>query len=424
MAIPPAAWIPIGSAVRSIRRCPDPIFHTPLQGGFNRKKGDEPMNALSQDELKTLMGKHEGLCISIFMPTYRTGAESQQNQIRLRNLLRDAEEKLLAAGMRSQEIKELLEPAQALPGNVLFWRRQSDGLALFISAGLFRCFRLPEPFQELLVVADRFHIRPLLPVLSGDKRFYILALSQKKIRLWEGTGQHVREMELESVPKSLKEALQYDETEKQVRFRAGSLSGGTGPAMVSGHGGVAEDTKDNLLKYFRMIDRGLQDLLKEAQVPLVLAGVDYLFPIYREANTFPLLMEEGIPGNPKGAKIETLHRAALKIVNPFFLKAENDAIAQCRQSSGTGLASADIREIVPGAFHGRVGMLFIAAGSQNWGKYDRERDSVESHQKQESDDEDLLEIAAIQTYLNGGSVYVLPPERMPEPKELVALFRY
>ena len=155
------------------------------------------------------MGKHQGLCISIFMPTFRTGAESQQNQIRFRNLLRTAEEKLLAGGLRPQEIKRLLEPAQALPGNVLFWRRQSDGLALFLSADLFRSFCLPESFDELdRRYADNFHIKPLLPLLSGDRRFYILALSQKEIRLLEGTGQNVQEIELESVPKSLAEALQ------------------------------------------------------------------------------------------------------------------------------------------------------------------------------------------------------------------------
>jgi len=108
------------------------------QWGFITEKGDGPMNVFSQDELKALMGKHQGLCVSIFMPTYRTGAESQQNPIRFRNLLRTAEEKLLAAGLRPQEVKGLLEPAQALPGNVLFWRRQSDGLALFLSADLFR----------------------------------------------------------------------------------------------------------------------------------------------------------------------------------------------------------------------------------------------------------------------------------------------
>jgi hypothetical protein len=381
------------------------------------------MNTLSQDELKTLMGKYQGLCISIFMPTFRTGVESQQNQIRFRNLLRGAEEKLLAAGLRSQEIKELLEPAQALPGNVLFWRRQSDGLALFLCAGLFRCFCLPEAFDELIVVADRFHIRPLLPVMRNDRRFYILALSQKEVRLLEGTGRSVREIELEALPKSLDEALQYDELEKQVRFRTGSVSGGTGMAMVSGHGGVADDTKDNLLKYFRMIDRGLHDRLKDETAPLVLAGVEYLFPIYREANTFPHLIEEGIPGNPRGINTDSLYRMALKIVGPFFQKAENNALAQYRQSSGTGLTSADIREIVPEAAQGRVGTLFIAAGSRNAGRFNWESGTVDLHRIPEAEDEDLLEIAAIQTYLNGGSVFILPPKKMPEPKDLVAVFR-
>jgi hypothetical protein len=382
------------------------------------------MNVFSQDELKALMGKHQGLCVSIFMPTYRTGAESQQNPIRFRNLLRTAEEKLLAGGLRPQEIKELLEPAQALPGNVLFWRKQSDGLALFLSADLFRAFCLPESFDELVVVSDKFHIKPLLPVLSGDGRFYILALSQKEVRLLEGTRRSVQEIELDAVPKSLADALQIDEFDKQVRFRAGSMSGAPGMSMVSGHGGVATDTKENLQKYFRLIDRGLHDLLRDEGAPLILAGVEYLFPIYREANTYPRLIEGGIPGNPQGASLEALHRSALKIVKPFFQKAENDAVAQYRQSSGTGLTSTDIREILPAAAHGRIGLLFAAAGRRNMGRFDAASGAVELRGKAEAAGEDLLEVAAIQTFLNGGSVFILPPEKMPGAGDLAAVFRY
>ena len=383
------------------------------------------MNTLSQDELKTLMGKHQGLCISIFMPTFRTGAESQQNQIRLRNLLRSAEEKLLAGGLRPQEIKTRLEPAQALTGNVLFWRRQSDGLALFISADLFRCFCLSEAFGELIVVADHFHVKPLLPLIGGgDNRFYILALSQKGVRLLEGTGRSVQEIELEAVPKNLADALQIDEFDKQVRFRAGSASSAAGMAMVSGHGGVAADTKDNLLKYFRMIDRGLHDLLKDERAPLVLAGVDYLFPIYREANTYPRLIEEGIPGNPQGISAETLHQATLKIVSPYFQKAEHDAVAQYRQSSGTGLTSADSREIVSAAHHGRVGLLLVASGRRQWGAYNGESGAVQRHEQAAATSEDLLEMAAIQTFLNGGTVFTLSPEKMPDKGDMAAVFRY
>ena len=382
------------------------------------------MDVLSQDEIKTLLGKHQGLCISIFMPTFRTGAESQQNQIRLKNLLRSAEEKLLTGGLRLQEIKALLEPAQALPGNVLFWRRQSDGLALFISADHFRCFCLPEAFGELIVVADHFHVKPLLPLLGGDNRFYILALSQKEVRLFEGTGRSVQEIELEAVPKSLADALQIDEFDKQVRFRAGSASSAAGMAMVSGHGGVAADTKENLLKYFRMIDRGLHDLLKDERAPLVLAGVDYLFPIYREANTYPRLIEEGIPGNPQGISAETLHQATLKIVSPYFQKAEHDAVAQYRQSSGTGLTSTDSREIVPAAHHGRVGLLLVASDRQQWGTYNGESGAVQMHEQAWATSEDLLEMSAIQTFLNGGTVFTLSPEKMPDKSDLAAVFRY
>lgn len=382
------------------------------------------MMTLSRDELKTLMGKHQGLCISIFMPTFRTGAESQQNQIRFKNLLRTAEEKLLGQGLRPQEIKTLLEPAQALTGNVLFWRKQSDGLAFFLCSDLFRSFCLPAAFDELITVADHFHIKPLLPLFGSDKRFYILALSQKEIRLLEGTERSIQEIELESVPRSLAEALQYDEFGKQVRFRAGSAGGGDHSAMVSGHGAEIDDNKENLLKYFRLIDRGLHDLLRDERAPLILAGVEYLFPIYREANTYAGLIEEGIPGNPQGISAEALHRAALKIGSPYFKKAELDAVAQYRQSSGTGLASSNLQEIIPAAVHGRVGILLVASGRQQWGSFDPESGNVERHEKAEAASKDLLEVAAIQTFLNGGTLFMMPPEKMPDMVDLAAVFRY
>ncbi|MGD1152107.1 MAG: hypothetical protein ABR911_04440 [Syntrophales bacterium] len=382
------------------------------------------MKSLSKDELKTLMSKQKGHCISLFMPAYRAGAEIQQNQIRFRNLLREAEEKLVANGHRSPEAKALLEPAQGLLGNVLFWRQQSGGLAIFLSADIFRYYLLPINLDELIVVADRFHVKPLLPALSGDGRYYILTLSQKGSRLYEGTKQNIREIELGTIPKSLAEALQYDELEKQIRFHRGAPMGGERGSTLSGGGAELYDVKEDISKYFRQIDRGLHDLLRDERVPLVLAGVDYLFPIYREVNTYPYLMEDGIPGNPKGISTEQLHKLALEIVRPYFQKAENDAIAQYRRSSGTGLTSSDIKEIIRAACDGRVGLLFIATGHKQWGIFDPESKDVQLQQKMEPGSEDLLDFSAIQTLLNGGTVFSLPQEKMPDDKPIAAVFRY
>jgi len=382
------------------------------------------MKSLSKDDLNVLMKKQNAPCVSLFMPTYRAGAEIQQNQIRLRNLLREAEEQLLAGGARPAEAKKLLESPQELLGNVMFWRQQSDGLSIFLSADVFTYYCLPINFDELIVVADRFHVNPLLPILSGNGRCYILTLSQKGSRLFEGTKQNIREIEIEAIPKSLAEALQYDDLEKQVRFHRGTARGGERGSMLSGGGAELDDSKDNILKYFRQIDRGLHDLLKEERIPLVLAGVDYLFPIYREANTYPYLMDEGIPGNPKGLNAEQLHRQALEIVRPYFQKAEIDAIAQYRQSSGTGLTSNDIKEIVSAAYHGRIGSIFITTGLQQWGIFDAETNAVQLHRDVTSDSENLLDFSAIQTFLNGGKVFSLDREKMPDDTPIAAVFRY
>jgi hypothetical protein len=382
------------------------------------------MYPLSKEDLKVLLDKQGGLCISIFMPTYRTGMEIQQNQIRFKNLIRNTEDKLLASNVRPREIKTFLEDAQALTNNVTFWRHQSDGLAIFVTTGFFRSYCLPIHFEEMIFVTDRFHIKPLLPLLRGDEHFYILALSQNAVRLLEGTKHSIKEIDLESIPKSLAKALAYDEPEKQVRFRAGTPGGGDKGTMVSGHGADIDDTKDNLLKYFRQIDKGLRSFLKDERAPLVVAGVDYLFPIYKDTNTYPNLMEGGISGNPEGMSTENLHRQAWQIVGPYFQRAESDALAQYRQSLGTGLTSKHIEEIVPAAYHGRVGLLFVALGHHQWGTFNLEKDEVLLQQEIEAGSEDLLDFAAIQTFLNGGTVLALPQEKMPGEELLAAVFRY
>ena len=189
------------------------------------------MNVLTRNNLKLLMEIHQGPCVSIFMPMHRSGPETQQDPIRFKNLLREAEERLITQGLPAPEAKELLESAQKLLQGDLFHQHQSDGLAMFLSPEVFRCYLLPFVFKELVIVTDRFHIRPLLPLLSGDGRYYILALSQNKVRLLQGTHYSVNEVALADVPKNLAETLRDDDSWKELQMHSG-ISGGKGKLSV------------------------------------------------------------------------------------------------------------------------------------------------------------------------------------------------
>jgi hypothetical protein len=384
------------------------------------------VDLLSRDELRMLIGNPGRPCVTIYMPTHRVGAGTRQDPIRLRNLLQEAEERLIARGLRSTKAKELLEPAWQLGQPGLFWSYQSDGLAIFISPGMFRYYRLPFNFKKLVVVADRFHIKPLLPLLSSDGQLYILALSQNEVSLFQGTRYSVSEVYLENVPESLEEALKYDDPEKQLQFhtRTPKAMDGKRSAMFHGHGVGIDDSKDNIRRYFHQIDAGLWALLRDERAPLVLAGVDYLLPLYREVNSYPYLLDQGIVGNPEGLKAEELHARAWAVVQPYFLKAQQEAVAQYRQFAGTGLTSNDVKETVTAAYRGRVGLLFVAVGIQQWGAFAPDTNVVRLHQKAEPGDEDLLDFAAMHTLLNGGIVYAVKPGKVPDNAPLAAVFRY
>ena len=381
------------------------------------------MDFVTLEELKVFLPRYSGWCVSLFMPTHRKGRATEQDPIRFRNLLREVEERLLEKGLRTPDVRQMLKPAQALSEEPGFWRHQSDGLALFFTSDTIHSYRVPLPFEELVVISNRFHLKPLLPLFASDGHFYILALSQNQVRLLEGTRHRVDEIELEDVPESMADALQYERFEKQLQFHTGTPSGGARSAVFHGHD-ASDESKARILRWFHKIDDELPALLAGGQSPIVLAGVEYLFPLYNEANTYDHLLEQGIPGNPEALSPEELHAQAWPLVVPVFMQAQGEAVALYKQLRGTGRTTADVREAVLAAHHGRVEVLFVAVGVQAWGQFDPTTGTVHLHEEPGPGDEDLLDLAAIQSILNGGTVYAVEPDQVPDHARLAAVFRY
>jgi hypothetical protein len=383
---------------------------------------------LTRKELIQISSVRAEHCVSIYLPTHRAGPEVRQDPIRLKNLLGEAEQRLLDRELRRPEVEDLLQPAHQLLLDSSFWRHQRDGLALFLTAGEFHYYSTPLAFDELVVVTERFHIKPLLPLLSGNGRFFILALSQNDVRILQGTRDHVAALDLEDVPQSLAEALRFDVPERQLQFHTSTATpaGGERAAMFHGHGSGSDDAKSNLLRYFHQIDAGLKDLLADERAPLVLAGVDYLLPIYKEANSYSELIDEGLIGNPEGLSNEELQRRAWTIVQPRFLQEQQAAAGLFRQwlGSGSSQAVSELAAAVLAAAQGRVDKLFVALGVQRWGQVDLDAHQIKVHEEAQSGAEDLLDFAAVQTLHNGGTVYAVQADEMPTDLPVAALLRY
>jgi hypothetical protein len=382
------------------------------------------MDILNPTDLKTLIAQQGKWSVSLYLPTHRVGREQQQDPIRLKNLLAEAETKLLANGLRRPEVEKLMHPAVELLWQANFWRQLSDGLAIFLSNDFSVIYRLPADFEELVVIANNFYIKPLLPLLGRVGRFYILGLSLKNIRLFQATPDTISEVEL-NFPTGMDEALRMDDPERFVNLHSGGVRTKDG-GIFHGHSTDDDGEKKNILRFFQSVNEGLSRLIEDKTVPMILAGVDYLLPIFREANSYQNTLEEGIIGNPDREVPSELHAQAWNIVRPIFEESQKKAFEKYEQLKGQQSVQAthDINIAVKAAKFGQVETLFVPLGVQIWGRYDEDHNKVVVESQARPENEDLLNFAAAETILNSGQVFAVPPEQLPGDGQLAAILRY
>ncbi len=367
---------------------------------------NNPIDVLTDDDLQVLLVERDRPCVSLYMPTERKGPETEQNPIRFKNLITDARQAITGYGVDLS----LLDPLVESPPD---WQYMSEGLAVFIAPDLMLTYRLPARFDQQVHVGTHFNIRPLLPLVGNGEQFFMLALDQSQVRLLRGTRYHVGEVELDTVPQSLAEILRYDEYQRHLqaystsRYTTSSHDRGDQNAMFHGQGTAADDSilKDQVMRLFEQIDNGIVELLAGSHRPLVLAGLDYMRGLYRQANHYDNLMPDDIDLHPQSMTDEDLHRHAWKIVEPRFHKPYEDALARYEQLVSSGRTTTGIEQIVPAAVYKRVDTLFIPVTGQHWGRMNPQDNRVEIHATYERGDEDLLNTAAIHTLKNGGTVY-------------------
>jgi hypothetical protein len=384
------------------------------------------MDHISIEKFKALAKVNEPHCISIFIPTHRYGQEVNEmvDQKNLKNQVKMVRKELEAYNLKRKEIDELLQPIIDLFNDNGFWKHQSDGLAILRSQSHFVYFTIPVFFETFTYINDHFYLKPLIPYLNDDTRFFLLSLSLNGASLYEGFPHQIDKLEVEDLlPEKLEEVVGYDFKEKNLQFRTGQAQGNR--AMFHGHGKGKEEEKPEILKYFRAIDEGVLKVVKDKKIPLILVAVDYLVPLYREVNRYDHLEEIFIAGNPEHEDPVLLHEKAKIILKDHFNRERDEKVSAFEKALSDVKASYKEEEIVPAAINQRIDTLFVRNLSESWGMFDKDTNQILLREEKSRPNACLLNMAAVHTILNNGKVYLLDAADMPAPStKLNAIFRY
>lgn len=392
---------------------------------------DKEMDLVSSEDVSMLCRERSGPCVSIFMQTHRVWNEQNQDRIQFKTLLARAANQLEAAEY-DVDAKDLLSEAQSLlNGDSDFWRHQADTLCVFIAPGEFHRFRLPTSLQETVRVGDTFHVRPIVQLLTGSGRFHAVTLSRGGVRLYSGSRYRLGERPIENVPTSLDEALKYDVYQTQQQYHTGTSrmdGGGDRGAMFHGHGDAGDQAKvkKQTLEFLRKVDNGVRDAIGDSQLPLVLVGQDHLHGAYREVNHYKYLVEEGVAVNPDDLTAEELHRRIWAVVAPIFAGEVEKAIEEYQQLSGNDSekVSTKLEDIATAARYKRVKTLFVRQGETVPGHVEENGSEVKLSLGDNGTAEDILDFVATHTCRNGGSVFVVGDDVLPEGSPAATVYRY
>lgn len=382
------------------------------------------MDLINLDEMKMLTKERFEPCISIYIPTHPRGAEIIQDPIRLKNHLRNVERELRDRGYNSLMIPELLSPAYRLLDDNSFWNYMSESLAVFAAKDEFHYYRLPIGVDEGNYISNRFFIKPLLSMVNRSKSFFILSLDQKNIQLFKASPYHYEEVELKDVPQNLTEFLGIDESEQKKYYR--SEVGSQNQRFFSGPAAGTDDARHNreILRFFQGVDKKIFNIVKEENIPMLLAGAEFLLPLYREADSYQKTVDRVVKGVPGDLGMDEIYTQAMQIMQPYYEEEERRALTKYGELSNSERTSTTIGEIVKAAFAKRIETLFINPAVRQWGIFDSKNFEVKLHNNPKEGDEDIMELATVQTILNGGNVYELDEKKMPKGKSMAAVFRY
>jgi hypothetical protein len=169
-----------------------------------------------------------------------------------------------------------------------------------------------------------------------------------------------------------------------------------------------------------------QSHLHGENAPLLLSGQEFLIPIYKSVSKYKNIWPEPLTGNHHNQNDTELYEDVMKVMKPYFDKPLQYALKDYGNKLATSLTSSMIGTIIPATYYGKVSHLFVKKGIKAWGSFNERENKLELSEVEKGNEpaEDLIDKAVIKSIQNGGEVYFLEADQMPNQSEIAAIFRY
>ncbi|WP_374079538.1 hypothetical protein [Bdellovibrio bacteriovorus] len=369
---------------------------------------------LNHEDLLRLTSVQDGPCISIYIPAM----PEKTLQLEYEALVRRATH-LLSFDPREELRENLLETLYNFNPAEHFSSRE-QGLALFVNKHWNSYFLAGHELPSKVVVAETFHLKPLIEDLQGSHIYRVLVISAEEALLLNcdgntGSESHTFLFHQGQHSNSIHWKHQDESETAQIPHLKSSLRGrGTNDSQFKRKSGVK--------LFLRWIEAKISKEEAYKTLPLFVFTNDTLFNAYKEVSTHPspvLCKIDPTKGIPRMEAL--IHQAGLHIQNNIS-KHKNLSTLEMEELARQKKVIDDLVKISRAALNGKVKTLFLRDNSEIWGQLHRKSSQITFHEKQiNSKDDDILDDIACEVIRHGGEVVVLNDKDMPTRSPAAAI---
>lgn len=360
--------------------------------------------------------------ISIYQKTSRYVEDNKHDSLVFKNLVKDIRSSL-EEKYSKKEIKDVIEMLLKIENDSSFWRLTLDSIAIFATLEECIIYNLKKPIATLAVVADSFHIKPLIKYFQFQQTYQLLNIDGKSFQIFEGDGYNLENIELDdSIPKTMEEILGLDYTDSYLT--RGSYSGVT-KSVFHGHGGRKEEAEIDLEKFFRQADSIVyENISKLSKLPMILLSPSIYHSLFMEISNNVYLEKKPISGTFESLNQVQIKKHIESHIRELFNIKINKLIEQYNQLRSNEKSSDQLIEIVSAAVDGRIEVILIQENKIIPGKIDLITKKIKSKDLAHPEVDDILDDLAQITLEKSGQVFILKKEDMPTDSGVAAIYRY
>lgn len=367
--------------------------------------------------------KEAGPLISLYQSTHRSFPDNRQDPIVFKNLLRVIENSLKQK-MSGDLINTIMKPFYEIKEEKAFWNNTSAGIAVLASQHKCIVYHLHNPVKELAVVADSFHLKPLLQAFQSIENYQLLGLSRENFILYQGNRYGFHEIRIDpDTPRTMQAVLGDQLSDSYLSH--GSYAGTGGSTMYHGHGDAKEEIDKDTEKYFRYVDSFvLENYSKPSRLPLILVSLKEYHSEFRKLSNNPYLLEESISKSIESIETDDIQEKARVIIETIIQEKTHKLAESFAKAEAESLGSSDLEQVAKAASESRIETMLIEEDKIVPGNLDSQTGVIRFGDIDRPDHDDILDDLAELVLSGGGAVVILPKDKMPSTTGIAASYRY